>query len=156
MYVLHTEAITMVQTTDLYRVEEGKRVKKSAMSSQDDKTSTACVDCQAFPESELMKHGACQAQYDNMNQCMKLHRGVIGECVPEWGAFRLCHEDSKSKQRATKIQNPKSVDPNSNDHLKSIIQNDKSSSQPGIRIAGLREVRDDAPAGWLAGWLRWR
>jgi hypothetical protein len=96
-----------------------------------------CVDCVAFPESVHLKHGACQTFYDHVERCMKEHRGMVGDCVPEWRQFRACHDkrrDDEAKNRA-----------------KSTPSTEQSKLNYEPRVAGLRDVQNGTPRGWF-GW----
>lgn len=60
---------------------------------------STCKNCQAGKataerEAAVSKLG-CQATYELVDDCMKTHRGNVGDCREEWEAFRACHEAQK-------------------------------------------------------------
>ena len=56
-----------------------------------------CEDCVQDENLTAGPQGLCQQVYDEMNRCMKTHKGNVADCVPEWNAFRNCYQISKQK-----------------------------------------------------------
>ena len=84
-----------------------------------------CADCVQDPTLTAGPQGLCQQVYDEMDRCMKAHRGNVADCVPEWNAFRDCHQLSTQRRQREREQQ----------HQK---QKEASAPMTGSYVAGKR------------------
>ena len=58
-----------------------------------------CLKCKPdHPEKhdQISQESGCNTQYKQVELCMKIHKGNIGDCKVEWDAFRICFARVKS------------------------------------------------------------
>lgn len=67
-----------------------------------------CANCKpgdTSTEREMaVKNLNCDKLYEDVDGCMKAHRGNVTDCRKEWAAFRACHE-GRNIQRGDRGEN---------------------------------------------------
>lgn len=66
------------------------------------KLAPVCEDCVPYEARDSVPHGACQGLYENVDKCMKSHKGNVADCVKEWDGFRLCHAAARQVTHTSK------------------------------------------------------
>eukprot|EP00549_Striatella_unipunctata_P009997 CAMPEP_0118673062 /NCGR_PEP_ID=MMETSP0800-20121206/110_1 /TAXON_ID=210618 ORGANISM="Striatella unipunctata, Strain CCMP2910" /NCGR_SAMPLE_ID=MMETSP0800 /ASSEMBLY_ACC=CAM_ASM_000638 /LENGTH=75 /DNA_ID=CAMNT_0006568077 /DNA_START=23 /DNA_END=250 /DNA_ORIENTATION=+ len=60
-----------------------------------------CIECdiknqKAVPDDSSSSQGSvCSSSYDAVAECMTANNGQVSKCVPQWDAFKKCHEEEK-------------------------------------------------------------